>query len=223
MKRLSITLLITLILTANTYAKVAVKQEVLIYSFTEQSTDYTCDFNGSDISEIDNLPWEKTTVKKTGFVALQEIASSQMEAWFVYTYKAPDANGKMQKYAQPELQALYVHTYAHIGDTKIWLLSTHALEWHVELNGVTKEIFIKAVDKYADIPTTIAGMNTWNYLSNEQLVHEGASTLKMRYHSKFTNAYYADPAVLDAYSAIENVLGEYLRGKGYIVLPLKIP
>jgi hypothetical protein len=219
MKQLSISLLIILFLAGNAIAKPN-KQEVLIYSYTEKSTDYTCDFNGFTVDDIDELEWQKSVTTNTGYVVMQSRpAEPVLDVWFLNTWKAKDPNGKMQKYAKPEAPVPYSFTRAHMGSKTAWIINLGSLDEHNLLKGDQKHIWVKALDKNMDLSVTLSGTRNWYYQSGT-ILHAGSSTMLLKYHSKFTNEYWSDPDMLNAEYAIEIIIGQYLLDKGYKIIPI---
>jgi hypothetical protein len=199
------------------------KQEVLIYSYTEKSTDYTCDFNGFTVDDIDNLEWQKSVKTNTGYIAMQSRPTEPiLDFWFLNTWKAKDPNGKMQKYAKPEAPVPYSFTRAHMGDTRAWIINFSSLDEHNLLKGDQKRIWVKPLDKNMDLAVTLGGTRSWYYQENNVL-HAGSSTMSLKYHSKFTNEYWLDPGMLNAQYAMEAIIGQYLLDKGYKIIPIYLP
>ena len=86
------------------------------------------------------------------------------------------------------------------------------------MTGVEKRVFIKAVDRYVDFPTKLTGSNNWYYQASDDIIHAGSSTLSLRYHSKLTKAYFADPELLyDSYAVIL-LIKPYLIDRGYVYI-----
>jgi hypothetical protein len=215
MKRLSVSIIIILFAATVAFAPVLVKQELLIYSFTEKSTEYTCDVN--DV-------WQKTAVTKTGYFLMEmgSTSSTTMDVWRVDTFKARDPNGKMQKYAKPLAPAEYTIDYADIGTKETWIINLSSSNEHALLKGDEKRIKMQAFGKYVTIPTALTGTRNWYYTSGDSIMHTGSSTMSLRYHSRFTNDYYSDPDLFNAMHAVEFIIGPYLIDKGYIVIPLNL-
>jgi hypothetical protein len=222
MKRLPVSLFIIFLCAAIASAGTVQKQEVLIYTYTEKVTDYTCDVDGIDLSQVNYYPWEKTVSTKTGYVALQSTSTVSIAAWYVDTWKEKDANGVTHKYAKPEHPATYIYNRTNVNSKRTWILALKSLDKYTVLKGDEKEIWVPAVDKHADAPTALTGSREWYYTSADNILHAGTSTMTLKYHSKFTNQYYADPAMLDAMYAVEGIIGEYLADKGYEIIPIVI-
>ena len=199
------------------------KEEVLIYSFTEKSTEYIGDINDD---------WEKSTRTSTGYMVVGEGASStSLSIWTINTWKDTGADGKRHNYAHCELPINYSFVKAHLGDKDTWLLGLSSLDEHTLLKGEEKRFWIPGVDKTASVPKAFSGTRTWQYTDSNSVLHAGSSTISIRLHSKFTNDYYSNSTyyyspnapLYNAWGAAENI-EEYLQvKKGYIVIPTIIP
>ena len=220
MKRLSASLLIILCWTTIASAIVQIKSDIIIYSYTEKSTDYTCDFTGSTADVINTLEWEKSVEKKTGYLVMQRGAppSSMVYCWHIYTWKAPDPNGKMQKYAQMGSYVIYSLNTAHVGDKVTWIFGLSNSNEHFTLKGDEKSVMIKAADEYHDIAKSLTGTHSWYYQAGT-IQHAGLSTISLKYHSRFTNDYYSDPGLPNGMEAGSEIVMEYLKSRGYIPVP----
>ncbi len=196
MKRLSVLLLIILCATAIASAQPQAKSEVIIYKYMEKSTDHTCDFSGSSDDMLNTLEWEKSNEKETGYFIMQRGAASSTVAygWHVYTWKAPDKNGKMQKYALMGSYVVYNFNTAHVGDKVSWIVGLGNSDGHFVLKGDEKGVKIKASDKNHDIAKSLTGTHNW-YYQEGTIQHAGSSTISLKYHSGFTNDYYDDDAL----------------------------
>jgi hypothetical protein len=211
MKRLSITLLTILFMTATANAILQQKQDLAIYRFTEKSTEYTCDANNV---------WEKSNATKTGYIVMQISQGSPITyVKIITTFRAPDPNGKMQKYFESSLPIGYSIAYAEFGRKETWIINLSSQYEQTVLSGDAKRIRIKAFGEYVPIPTTLKGSHNWYYKSADNILHTGTSTLTLRYHSTFTNGYYSDPDLLDGESAIRDIIFPYLTDRGYEIIP----
>jgi hypothetical protein len=219
MKRLLIPVLLVLWMVPYAYAPVPHKEEVLIYSFTEKSTEYTCDINGiTDMNLINSIEWDKSIKNSTGYLIVQWNSSISINIWTVNTGKRNDISpdGKMHKYAKAEFPVEYSIAQANVGKNTTWLVGSSSDLEHILLTGDEKRI--KILDKGGDAATKLAGTHTWYYTDPKSIMHVGSSVISLRWHSKFTADYFYDPGMLDGWDATDQIM-DYLRNKGYIIIP----
>ncbi len=211
MKHLFSSVLTILFMTSAALAASETKADVYIYSFTEKSTEYTCDMN---------FVWHKSIVTNRGYIVMQIFEGiSPMYAWIVTTYKAPDANDKMQKYARSSSYLVYSIAYADFGTKQSWIINLSSPDQHKLISGDNKPVWIRAFGYHISIPKTFKGADCWYYTTSEDnTLHTGTSTTMLRYHSKFTNYYFSDPDPLTGQDAVTDIIFPYLIDKGYKIV-----
>jgi hypothetical protein len=221
MKRLLVLVLLVIWLAVNAGARA--ENIVLIYSFTEKSTEYTCDINGiTDMNEINWIKgiWDKSVKTSTGYFIVQWTSPISLNVWTVNTGKRNDVSpdGKMHKYAKAERPAEFSIAQAGIGKKTTWLVGSISDIEHTLLTGEEKPIRI--LGEKGDAATKLAGTRTWYYTDPNLIMHVGSSAISLRWQSNLTNEVLSDldPLKLDGWLATD-WLAEYLHNKGYIIIP----
>jgi hypothetical protein len=187
------------------------KDEVIIYTFTEKATEYTCDVNHA---------WQKSAGTRTGFMFMEGNYTSSLAILRLNTWKEKGADGKMHNYVQPEFQMKSLMSPATVGNKRTWLINSDTDSWHLQLRGDEKPV--KMAGFVVDYATALAGTRTWYYTDASSVTHIGSSTISLKFNTKFTTEYLTNSALLDNIDA-SNYISAYLRdNKGYIILPLPI-
>ena len=215
MKRLLVLVLAIAGLCAHAGAAVQ-KEEVLIYSFTEKSTEYT---GVTDMGNPGIINWSKSTTADIGYLVFQENPSQTFTIWAVKMLKVKDKAGKTRKIAFVYDWGEYSFVEADIGKKKTWLVSSASEDVHVLLTGDEKPVWLYSVDKTARIPAKLAGTSNWYYNEGVGILSAGSSTLSLRFQLKFTNEFYANASVSDGYEMARWIQDYLVENKGYSYPP----
>jgi hypothetical protein len=190
------------------------KEEVLIYSFKQKTTEYTCDISGiTDMNLVNSLEWEKSVKTSTGYLVVQWAPDSDIElnVWTVLTEKLKDRDGKPYKWASVSGPAEFAIAQATVGNKTTWLVGYNYASEHTLLTGEEKRI--KILDKGGSAATKLAGTSTWRY-EQDSILHVGSSAISLSWQSKLTAAYFSNPYLVDGFDAV-GLLLDYLDSKGY--------
>jgi len=213
MKQLLVLVLLVLGLAAN--ASVRAEDIVLIYSFTEKSTEYSCDINGiTDMNQINDpyvVEWNKSIKTETGYFIVQWTSQISVNVWTVKTEKIKGKDGKMHKWASASGPAGYSFATANLSNKTTWLVGTASEEQHTLLAGDEKPV--KILGKPGDAATKLAGTRTW-YYEEDSILHVGSSVISLKWQSKLTNEVMSDLLVPNGEDAAGWLL-YYLESKGY--------